>query len=102
MGSAERKPLRDVHVALGGSTVCDFLVIPHHGGHHANEEPTASTPTNRMLRFLVRGSASSGTGPQHLILLCDERTEEIERLQRSLEKTLWANEVATQGMRNVA
>lgn len=102
MGSAERKPLRDVQVVLRGSTASDFLIIPHPGEQRGRDEPSAPASRNRILRFLVGGNTSSGTGPQHLVLLCEERTEEIERLQRSLEKTLWANEMATQEMSNVA
>ncbi len=102
VGSSDRKPIRDVQVVIRGSTFHDFYIILLDGVSGVAEESPSASTRKRLLRFLVNESPSSAAGLQQVTLVCIERTEDVEQLRLSLEKSLWANEVGTQGMSQFA
>jgi hypothetical protein len=90
LGSIEKKPLRK----LDKIAVNDFWIIPHHGSPRATERAVPTTSANQGLRFQLNETSSYAPGPQGVTVFYHEWTEEVERLQRSLEKTLRANELS--------
>ncbi|HEV3383933.1 MAG TPA: hypothetical protein VG097_03915, partial [Gemmata sp.] len=93
--SPELKFLRDPQVLASIRASRNIVAHRGFGSLTADEKGGPTWPRNRVLYFFLEGE-SSASKLQHLTLVCDEQTEEIERLQRSLEETLWANAMASQ------
>ena len=78
----------DAWVSIHGTTSREFFIYrDRHAADAWAQEGAVASNVNTMLHFLVGDAPEAQADPREVTLVCDQRTDEIERLTVDLETT---------------